>query len=330
MLEALIVADEQQGKLQQARQNHQRVTDVPRQTEEHLKLHTRRQTRAQDARIELERDFGHTLRPTALLRLEGVNLDRHLRRRVLIQQVDETPSHQLCAEGEVCILRQRVVLPPARKLNRLATPQARRPVEVEEAARAVPNRLLDDEVSVEEDGLKARQQIVRAVDVRPAHLRAAHERVCEEVNELAQAVGARHEVGVEDGGPLALRRLQAVLQRAGLEARAVFAVDVSDVEAFGAVAGDFARRTLARLVGRVVEHLNLKAVARVVYRRHGGEQALNDVDLVEERELHGDARQLLFGEERFGLWLDAAVAPEVHDLLDAVGAVEREQKENDA
>ena len=204
-----------------------------------------------------------------------------------------------------------------------------RPVEVEEAARAVPHRLLDDEVAVEQDGLEARQQIVGAVDVRPAHLRAADQRVGEEVDELAQAVGARHEVGVEDGDQLALRRPQAVLQRACLEARAVVAVDVVRRRSLRRGSARRSReRRLARLVGRVVEHLNLKPVARVVDGRHGGEQTLDDVDLVEERELDGDARQLAFGVERLRPWLDAAVAPEVHDLLDAVGAVEREQEED--
>ena len=107
-------------------------------------------------------------------------------------------------------------------------------------------------------------------------------------------VGLRQEVGVEDQDELALGRAQAVLERAGLEAGAVGAVDVLDVEVGVARAelGDLALADLLRLVGGVVEHLDLEAVARVADGGDGVEQPLDHVHLVEERQLHGHRRQL--------------------------------------
>jgi hypothetical protein len=97
------------------------------------------------------------------------------------------------------------VLPAAGEFDGAAAPHAGRPVEVEEAAGAVANSLLDDEVAVEQDGLEAREQVRAPVDVRPAHLRAGDERVVEEVYELAKCLRPGDEVGVEDGDEFTLR-----------------------------------------------------------------------------------------------------------------------------
>ena len=48
-----------------------------------------------------------------------------------------------------------------------------------------------------------------------------------------------------------------------------------------------------RLVGRVVEHLDLEEIARVVDLRDGVDEPLRHVHLVEDRQLDRDARQLL-------------------------------------
>ena len=97
------------------------------------------------------------------------------------------------------------MLPATAHLDRLAAPDAGGAVEVEKAAGAIARGLFDDEMTVEHDRLQTRQQIVFAVDVRPAHLRATNQRIGEEVDELAQAVRLGNEVGVEDREQFAFR-----------------------------------------------------------------------------------------------------------------------------
>ena len=230
MIERLVVTHQQQRKLQKARDDHQRITDVARQTEEHFQLHAKRQRRQPDARVKFEPNLHHALGPTSLLRLESVDLDRNLRRRFFVEQVNELPAHQLRAETQIGVFSQRVVLPAAAHLDRLATPDAGSAVEVEKAAGAIARGLFDDEMTVEHDRLQARQQVVIAVDVRPAHLRATDHRIGEEVDQLAQAIGLGNEVGVEDREQLALGKLVAVLERAGFETGAIGAMDVVNVE----------------------------------------------------------------------------------------------------
>ena len=85
-----------------------------------------------------------------------------------------------------------------------------------------------------------------------------------------------------------LRDFEPGVERAGLVAGAVGAVEVDDVVALVAEALDVRAHERLRLVGRVVEHLNLEAIARVVHARDRIEQARRDGGLVEERELDRD------------------------------------------
>ncbi|OFV87115.1 MAG: hypothetical protein A3D93_06030 [Acidobacteria bacterium RIFCSPHIGHO2_12_FULL_67_30] len=65
-----------------------------------------------------------------------------------------------------------------------------------------------------------------------------------------------------------------------------------NVEPQGGEAGDAGLGDADGVVGRIVEHLDLQAVARVVERRHRVNQALDDVLLVVERQLYGYHRPL--------------------------------------
>ena len=181
------------------------------------------------------------LGPAVLLALEGVHLHRELGRRDHVLQEDELPALQLRAVGEVQVLGERVVLPAAGVVDGVAPPDAGGAVEVEEAPGAVAGAVLDDEVAVEEDRLHLGEQRVVAVDVAPAHLHHADPGVGEVAEGLLQDVGRGDEVGVEDRDELALGDLEPGVQRAGLEALAVLAVEVVDVEALLAVALDRGR-----------------------------------------------------------------------------------------
>ena len=144
---------------------------------------------------------------------------------------------------------------------------------------------------------------------------------------LCRKPGIGHEVGVEDGDVLALRGPEPVLQGARLEAGPVHPVDVDDVEPFlpqpihpGAGDGP-------GLVGRVVEHLDLQEVARVVHLGHRPDEAVGDVELVEDGQLDGDPRQLTEPAQR-RLKLVAMLAEQVGHRV-PVHAEHREGEEQD-
>ena len=222
--------------------------------------------------------------------LKRVHLDRHLGRRLEVGQEHELPAPELRAVAEVEVLGQRVVLPAAAVGDRLGPPDARGAVEVEEAAGPVAPAVLEHEVGVEQDRLDLGQQRVVLVDVRPARLHHRDASVGEVRHRALQEVHRRDEVGVEDRDVAARRHLQRGVERAGLEAVAVVAVDVLDVEALRGVALHGQPGDVARLVGRVVEDLDFQPVLRVVHPADGLHEAVHHVHLVVERQLHGHRR----------------------------------------
>ena len=110
---AHVVADDHRRKHQDRQDDHQQVVEVRRQVEERLDLDLHRQIRLQEVRQHLAAGLDRPLGPAVLLRLEGVHLDRHFRRRDDVGQEQELPAAQLRAVAEVEILGQRVVLPAA-------------------------------------------------------------------------------------------------------------------------------------------------------------------------------------------------------------------------
>src|SRR6185437_16519328 len=101
-----------------------------------------------------------------------------------------------------------------------------------------------------------------------------------------------NEVRGEDGDEFTAGILQAFFQRASLVADAVGAMDELDVVTLGGPtlageAGDF-----GGLVGTVVEHLDFKAVARIVDLAGRPDHALSDGPFVVHGELDGDPGEL--------------------------------------
>src|SRR5690606_4320939 len=97
-----------------------------------------------------------------------------------------------------------------------------------------------------------------------------------------------YEVRGEDRDQLARGAAKPVGERAGLVALALPPAHVCDLEIGGQraeVFGDDARR----VVGRVIEHLHLETIARVVEPGDRIEQAPDHETLVEDRQLYGDA-----------------------------------------
>ena len=117
--------------------------------------------------------------------------------------------------------------------------------------------------------------------------------IAEVADDVAQELGLRKEVRVEDRDEGALGDLEAGVERARLVAHAIDSVQIHGVDAAGSQPLDVRADERLRLVGRVVEHLDLELVPRVVDGGDGLEQAGRDGRLVEERQLHGHARQLV-------------------------------------
>jgi hypothetical protein len=101
-----------------------------------------------------------------------------------------------------------------------------------------------------------------------------------------------------------------------------------NVEPLARVSFDSRASYVNRFVRRIIKHLNLKPFSRVINLRYGLQQTLDYVHLVKERKLYGDARQIRLIKARLGLWLNLAIAPEVHDLFDAVAAVDGENQKD--
>ena len=85
--------------------------------------------------------------------------------------------------------------------------------------------------------------------------------------------------------------LQAGLERAGLVAGAVGAMDVVDVDALRGEAPHGELGDLAGFVGRVVEHLDFEQLARIVDPADRFDQPIDDVHFVVERQLDRDRGQ---------------------------------------
>jgi hypothetical protein len=74
-------------------------------------------------------------------------------------------------------------------------------------------------VEVDHQRLQAGEERVPLVEVPPASLHEADLGVRERGHDLAQEIARRDEVSVEEGEQLGLRPLEAIGERAGLEAR---------------------------------------------------------------------------------------------------------------
>src|SRR5260370_42416355 len=89
------------------------------------------------------------------------------------------------------------MLPAAAHLDCFPPPDSGSAIEVEKIPRPIPGGLLDHKVAIEHDRLQAGPKVVRTIDVRPAHLRAANDRISEMGNKLAHENGLGHKGSIE-------------------------------------------------------------------------------------------------------------------------------------
>ena len=183
-------------------------------------------------------------------------------------------------------------------------------------------------MAIEQDGLDLRQIRIVAVQVRPARLHHSDFRIGKVVDHFHQPLGLRREIGVKDGHELAGRYLQAGIERTGLEAFAVGAMVIADVVAHRGIALHHRPRDFHGFVGGIVEHLDFQLLARIFHLADALDQPVDDVLLVENRQLNGDPGQ--FGEVR--RWVShfvlAVLVVQVNQLI-PVHAVKRQQYQHD-
>ena len=108
---------------------------------------------------------------------------------------------------------------------------------------------------------------------------------------------------------------QSGIERARLEAFAVGAMVIADVVSERGVAFDHAARHLDGLIGGIVEYLDLQLLARIIDLADALHQPVDDVLLIEDGELNGDARQLGEVRRRVRHLVLAVLVIEVDELI---------------
>jgi hypothetical protein len=235
---------------------------------------------------------GSSLRATCTPPFVHRGIDRKLAGHDHVVQVDHAPPFQLRAKTQIEIFRHGVATPAAGGLDRLAPPHATRAIEAQEALGPGARRLFDDEMAVEKNGLHAREPRGFSVQVAPTCLDDTDARLQQVWHGSFQEIGRWYEVGVEDRDEVATAVLHPRGQGARLIAAAVGAVQVLHVEPAPAQKRTCPPYELRRAVGRVVENLDLQALARVVEVCHRLEEPTRHETLVEQGQLHRDARPL--------------------------------------
>ena len=207
--------------------------------------------------------------------------------------------------------------PAARIPDHALAPHAGGAVEGEETPGTVARRLLHGEVAVQVHALHAGEKVVFPVDMAPAGLDEAHAFIREEMDGFLQRF--RNEVGVQNQQEFALGHLGGRFQRAGLEARAVRAVDADGVKAAGLQFLHLAVALFRGVVCGIVQNLDFQLVLRIIQSGYGFQKAVHDELLIEHGELDRNDGQFL--EAGLGLGLVVAVLPVQVNDAQAVKAV---------
>ena len=268
--------------------------------EKRLGFDAPRQLGAQDRGQQLHGDLGQALGPARLLHLEAVGLDRQLRGALDRGRVDELPALKLGAIAQIGIFGERVVLPAAGVRDHRLAQDAGRAVEVEKQPAAEARDVLQHKVAVEQDRLHFGQDVMAAVQIRPARLHHADLGIGEMVHGALQKIDGRDEIGVENRDHFAGSGLQTVFERPGLVSVPVGPVDVLDGQAGIAILADQFLGEGMRIVGGIVQHLDLEQVAGIIDLGGFLQQAFDHEALIENRELDGDARQFGKAHRRLG------------------------------
>src|SRR5579859_70284 len=127
---------------------------------EGLNLRAQREVTLEDAREDLLGSLDEPFGPAGLLRLKGGHLNGYFGWADNILQIDELPALHLRAVAEVGVFGESVMLPAASLLDCLASPHPGGSVEVEEDAGTGTAAVLQDEMTVQQNGLNLSKKAV--------------------------------------------------------------------------------------------------------------------------------------------------------------------------
>ena len=128
-------------------------------------------------------------------------------------------------------------------------------------------------MAVEHDRFHFGERGVVAIDVAPARLNHRKFRLDEIRHGAAEKIRGRNKVCIENGDEFACRGFQSFLEGAGFESFAIVAVDVGDGNAQSLMPFDAVARDGLRLVGGIIEHLDIEQFARIIELRDGFDRA---------------------------------------------------------
>ena len=217
-----------------------------------------------------------------------MHLDGQLRRAIQARQVDETPARELRAIAQVGIFGESVMLPAAGVFYSAPPKDACGAVEIEKITGPGSRSVLENEMAVEQHRLHFGQEVVVAIEVTPASLHHADGRVGKEMDRAREEIGWRNEIGIEDRDQLTSSRFESRLQRPRLESVTIGPVMILDREPQRPIALHQRFGEQMRVVGRIVQHLNLQQVLRVFDLGDLVDQPLHDIPLVVQGKLDGD------------------------------------------
>src|SRR5204863_4073964 len=186
------------GMEQDNKTSEKQICEIGNKMAGRLQLDRHRQLTPPNFRQQFFTSLDGAFRPTMLLGLEAIHIDRQFRRGHNVRKENKFPPRQLRAITQIQILRQRVVLPAARLFNARFSPEPGRSVEVEKATTARTRGLFEDEMAVKKHRLHPGEQGIAAIQMAPARLNHYHCRIGKEIDGLARQIDSRKKIGVEN------------------------------------------------------------------------------------------------------------------------------------
>src|SRR6266849_8674383 len=126
----------------------------------------------------------------------------------------------------------------------------------------------------------------------PTRLDHSNFRIGEKINGALEQVGLRDKIGVENTDKIAFGKLESCGESTRFEASAINAMDELDIETAPAQFVRAGRSQFPSIIGRIIQHLNLEKLPRVVQFADGAKQTLDHVNFVKDWQLHRHLRQL--------------------------------------
>src|SRR5438105_4963483 len=155
------------------------------------------QIASENPRKQFDGGLNQPFRPSSLLALERIHLNRKLGGANDVRQIKEFPSGHLGAIAEIGVFRQRIVLPAAGAFNCSPPPDPCGSVEIEEPSGEMPSSVLDDKVAIENHGFHLCQQRIFAIDVAPTRLNHSDLRITEIIDNVFQKIRSRNEIRIK-------------------------------------------------------------------------------------------------------------------------------------